>query len=81
VKRVVYTPRAQRALVKHRADAKRIVAKVKAYAASPEAFAKVKTLKGIEGKRLRVGDFRILFTETEEEVVVTAIGPRGDIYD
>jgi mRNA interferase RelE/StbE len=31
-------------------------------------------------KRLRVGNFRILFEETEIEIIVSDIGPRGSIY-
>jgi mRNA interferase RelE/StbE len=40
----------------------------------------VKTLVGRSGKRLRVGDYRILFEETDIEIHVTRIGPRGSIY-
>jgi mRNA interferase RelE/StbE len=38
-------------------------------------------LKGSSGKRLRVGAFRVIFEETADEIIVTAIGPRGGIYD
>jgi mRNA interferase RelE/StbE len=41
----------------------------------------VKNLVGISGKRLRVGDFRVLFEETETAIIVTRIGPRGEIYE
>ena len=57
------------------------MAKVDAYAANPTAFPKVKTLAGTTGKRLRVGDFRVIFEETATEVIVTDIGPRSGIYD
>ncbi len=36
--------------------------------------------RGLPLKRLRVGDFRILFEETDTEIVVADIGPRGSIY-
>jgi mRNA interferase RelE/StbE len=81
VKAVIYLAPARRALHRHRADADRIMTKVDAYAANPLAFAKVKTLKGSTGQRLRVGDFRVIFEETATEVIVTDIGPRGGIYD
>jgi len=28
-----------------------------------------------------VGDFRVLFEETESEIIVVDLGPRGQIYD
>jgi mRNA interferase RelE/StbE len=41
----------------------------------------VRQLRGSTAKRLRVGDFRVVFEETASEVVVTRIGPRGSIYE
>jgi mRNA interferase RelE/StbE len=41
----------------------------------------VKALKGSTGLRLRIGDFRVIYDETETEIVVTDFGPRGGIYD
>lgn len=67
--------------MKHKSVAKRIMDKIDAYAEDPSAFAKVKTLKGDAGKRLRVGSFRVIFEETADEIIVTGIGPRGGIYD
>ena len=41
----------------------------------------VKMLKGQEGdKRLRVGDFRVRFTETAEEIRVQTVKNRKDAY-
>jgi mRNA interferase RelE/StbE len=42
----------------------------------------VKKLKAREGYRLRVGDYRILFTvdRTAQVVRIGAIGHRGDVY-
>jgi mRNA interferase RelE/StbE len=31
--------------------------------------------------RLRIGDFRVIFSETPETITVLDIGPRGDIYE
>ena len=41
-----------------------------------------KKLKGREGYRLRVGNYRVLMQVNREErlFIVTEIGPRGDIY-
>jgi mRNA interferase RelE/StbE len=41
----------------------------------------VKALRGGAGLRLRVGDFRVIFIETESGIDVIEIGPRGKIYD
>ncbi len=80
MKTVRYLPAARAALLKHRSEADRIRAKVREYAANPAAFPKVKRLKGSTAKRLRVGDFRVIFEETADEIVVTKVGPRGSIY-
>jgi mRNA interferase RelE/StbE len=81
VKRVVLLDPAVAAMRKHRNVAERIANKLAAYAESPASVAnQVTELRGGRVKRLRVGDFRVLFEETETEVVVSDIGPRGAIY-
>jgi mRNA interferase RelE/StbE len=82
MKRVVILPAAAKALRKHRAKAERILKKIEAYAANPDAQRNnVKALAGSTAKRLRVGDFRAIFEETETEIIVTRVGPRGSVYD
>jgi mRNA interferase RelE/StbE len=81
VKTVSYTRAAARALRKHRNMAPRITAKIDEYARNPTSLANVVTeMVGMNCRRLRVGDFRVLFRETETEVIVLDIGPRGAIY-
>jgi len=41
----------------------------------------VKRLKGREGMRLRVGDWRLIFYEDQGTIVVAAVGHRREIYD
>jgi mRNA interferase RelE/StbE len=41
----------------------------------------VKRLKGREGSRLRVGDWRVIFYEERGSIVVVAVGHRREIYD
>ena len=41
----------------------------------------VKRLKGREGSRLRVGDWRVIFYEDQGTIVVAAVGHRREIYD
>jgi mRNA interferase RelE/StbE len=82
VKRVILLPAAAKDLRRHRADAERLVAKIEAYAKTPETQVNnIKSLKGSTARRLRVGDFRIVFEETVEEIIVTRIAPRGSVYD
>lgn len=52
------------------------------YAADPAAHANnVTRLVGVGASRLRVGDYRVIFVETDQELVVTRIGPRGNVYE
>ncbi|MDQ6437138.1 type II toxin-antitoxin system RelE/ParE family toxin [Mesorhizobium sp. LHD-90] len=82
MKAVIILPGAAKALRKHRTEAARLLDKINAYAADPATQANnVKALSGSSALRLRVGDFRIIFEETEAEIVVTKIGPRGFVYD
>lgn len=80
--KVAYTNTAIRVLARMpRAERERIVSKVEAYAAAPSAFAKVKTLQGRDGMRLRVGDWRVIFTLADDTMSVVIVGHRSDIYD
>jgi mRNA interferase RelE/StbE len=38
-------------------------------------------LAGSSASRLRVGDYRMIFEETEAGIIVTRIAPRGSAYD
>lgn len=61
----------------------RVVAKIEQYAAEPSALANnVTALKEDPGVfRLRVGDWRVLFSEDGVVVAVLRIAPRGSAYD
>jgi mRNA interferase RelE/StbE len=41
----------------------------------------VKRLKGRDGCRLRVGDWRVIFIEDAKSITVVAVGHRKDIYE
>ena len=79
MKTVIYTTDALNALRKHRNVSKAITAKVRRYAET--GAGNVTQLVGSSAKRLRVGDFRVIFEETADTITVTAIGPRGSIYE
>ncbi len=55
-----------------------IEAKLERYAST--GAGDVKALQGEVGKRLRSGDYRVIFTETENAIEVRAIGNRREIY-
>lgn len=40
----------------------------------------IKHLRGRDGYRVRVGDYRILFDIRSGEIIITDIGVRGQIY-
>ena len=52
------------------------------YAGDPAAHANnVTRLVGLDASRMRVGNYRVIFVETDQELVVTRIGPRGNVYE
>ncbi len=57
--------------------------KVQEVAADPASARNVKKLKGRDGYRLRVGDWRVVYDLDAGVLVliVIEIGPRGGIYD
>lgn len=79
VKIVSYSADALSDLFRHRNRAAQIMAKIERY--SKTGAGDVKSLTGSSAKRLRVGDFRVIFEETDGEIAVSRIGPRGGVYD
>ena len=79
MKTVTYTLSAASDLRRLRSVATRIMNKIDRYAAT--GAGDVKRLVGSTSKRLRDGDFRIVFEETGTEILVTRVGPRGDVYE
>lgn len=61
----------------------RVIAKVQQYAADPASLANnVTALKEDPGVfRLRVGDWRVLFSEEGTVIAVLRVAPRGSAYD
>lgn len=82
MKPVTYTRAALKALRKMPADvAERIIGKIEQYTADPASQANnVTALKGREGIRLRVGDWRVIMNDDGVVLAVLDIGPRGGIY-
>lgn len=79
MKTVLYTNSARKALRGLATDAQdAIKAKLTRYAENGSGD--VTKLQGTEGARLRVGDYRAIFIETDEAVEVRAVGHRREIY-
>ena len=59
-----------------------IIAKIEAYAKDPEATNNnVKTLRGRQGFRLRVGSWRVIMDDDGNVLAVLDIGQRRSIYE
>jgi mRNA interferase RelE/StbE len=58
---------------------KRIGTKLDAFAVT--GLGDIKKLKGQDGTRLRVGDYRVIFYQESGGIVVVAVGHRRNIYD
>lgn len=83
MKSVSYSKAAIRALRRMpRNVADLIRSKIEAYAEDPASQANnVKTLKGREGIRLRVGNWRVIMDDQGNVLAILDIGPRGGMYD
>ncbi len=65
-----------------KANAELVRAKIDQLAADPDLLANnVKRLPGRPGFRLRVGDYRVIFTEDGTVLDVLAIGHHREIYE
>jgi mRNA interferase RelE/StbE len=82
MKPVTYTRAALKALRKMPVGvAERIIGKIEQYAADPASQANnVTALKGRDGIRLRVGDWRVIMNDDGVVLAVLDIGSRGRIY-
>jgi mRNA interferase RelE/StbE len=65
-----------------RNTAQNVVKKIKELAANPKRMRNVKKLTDHPGYRLRIGDWRVVYTLNENEVLihVVKIKSRGEIY-
>jgi len=80
MKKVVFTPAGTRQWIKLSADVRRRIDKrLGEFAASGKGD--VKRLRGRDGARLRIGDWRLICYETDDDIVVVAVGHRREIYD
>lgn len=83
MRQISYTKAAIRAL-RHMPKNTSILirSKIEAYALDPNSQGNnIKALKGRDGIRLRVGDWRVIMDDQGHVLAVLDIGPRGGIYD
>lgn len=83
MKQISYTKAAIRALRRMPANTAMLIrSKIEAYATDPASQVNnVRSLKGREGIRLRVGDWRVIMDDQGNVLAVLDIGPRGGVYD
>jgi mRNA interferase RelE/StbE len=80
MKPIVFTATSARQWAKLSSDVRRrIDARLTDFAAT--GHGDVKRLKGRDGARLRIGDWRVIFYEDQGTIVVSAVGHRREIYD
>lgn len=80
MKRVVFTSASTRQWVKLAAQIRqRIDARLTEFATN--GAGDVKRLKGRRGSRLRVGDWRVVFYEEGDTIVIVAVGHRREVFD
>jgi mRNA interferase RelE/StbE len=83
MRRLVYTPEALKALqLMPRNRVEQVMEKMALYAEKPSALAaNVRRLRGYDDVfRLRVGNWRVLFKQNDQEIVVLTVSPRGRAY-
>ena len=84
MREIAFSRDALRTLIRMPRNTARLIrSKIDQYAADPASLSNnVKVLKGEAGMaRLRVGDWRVLFSETAEVVAIIKIASRGGAYD
>ena len=82
--KIVYSKEAEKVLTKLPQNTARLIRdKMVAIAANPYAnHPNAKKLQGLDGYRLRVGDWRVVYKIRNQEliVIVMKVGSRGDVY-
>ncbi len=80
MKKVVFTPAGMRQWIKLTADVRRRIDK-RLIEFAESGKGDVKRLRGRDGARLRIGDWRLIFYEAGDEIAVVTVGHRREIYD
>jgi mRNA interferase RelE/StbE len=83
MKQISYTKAAIKTLRRMPVNTATLIrSKIEAYAKDPASQDNnLKSLKGREGIRLRIGKWRVIMDDQGNVLAVLDIGPRGGIYD
>ncbi|MFN3546975.1 MAG: type II toxin-antitoxin system RelE family toxin [Mesorhizobium sp.] len=84
MKRITFSRESLRTLSRMPANTARLIrSKIDQYAADPGSLANnVKALKGTDDVlRLRVGDWRVIFSESGDVIAIIRIASRGSAYE
>jgi mRNA interferase RelE/StbE len=79
---ITYSHQARKALKRiPKKQALQILARIEKVAENPSRTdLDIKKLKGRDGYRLRVGEYRVLYSEDGVILSIERIGPRGNVY-
>lgn len=81
---ILYERTAAKAIKKlERSDAKRLISRIEKLAEDPRPEGSIKLVGGEGQRRIRVGDFRIIYRVYDDRLVVIVLkaGHRRSIYD
>lgn len=84
MRKVAYSKNATKALLKMPGNVSRLIrSKIEQYAGDPGSLANnIKPLTGLDDcLRLRVGDWRVVFSERGGVITIIKIAPRSGVYD
>lgn len=59
---------------------KRVYAKISELSKKPFSV-DIKKLKGMQGYRLRIGDYRVIFEVNQNTIIIFKVGHRKNIYE
>ena len=82
MKQINYSREAGRALKRIPQNwRKRIMSKIEQYAENPQSLVNnVIRMQGLPYYRLRVGDYRVIFDESDTVIAVIKVDSRGSVY-
>jgi mRNA interferase RelE/StbE len=82
MKSIGYSREATRSLQRMPNNVSRLIrSKIEQYAKDPASLSNVLKLQNRLGYRLRIGDWRVIFTESATPVEIVAIRPRSSAYE
>lgn len=80
---ITFTKQAIRELKKIPANTRKLIlSKIEQLYADPASLANnIKKLQGVDACRLRIGDYRVIYNQSGEILLILRIAHRGGVYD